>query len=134
MRDQYTGDLGDFGKYGLLNWICKDSNLELGINWYLTDDDNTSHGEYIEYLCEHKNYKNCDAELYEKLQTILLPGSERIVDNLNEFEQCPHTACKNQKNLISCLRKRAFIKKNGISKKMGRSGNSNPAKMRHCFF
>lgn len=37
MQNKYVGDIGDFGKYGLLSYICNPSNscskkLSLGLN------------------------------------------------------------------------------------------------------
>jgi hypothetical protein len=44
MKDKYTGDVGDFGKYGMINELCnqskiRNSNIRLGINWYYTTND-----------------------------------------------------------------------------------------------
>ena len=40
MRDEYVGDIGDFGKYILLNQafraLCGDK-FKIGINWYYND-------------------------------------------------------------------------------------------------
>ncbi len=36
MQDSYTGDVGDFGKYGLLRALCSGDEkrkLKMGINW-----------------------------------------------------------------------------------------------------
>lgn len=35
MQDRYAGDVGDFGKFILLNAVV-DQGLRLGVNWYLT--------------------------------------------------------------------------------------------------
>lgn len=78
MQDKYVGDVGDFGKYGLLNEICKKSNgsFRLGINWfYVTKEDNRPDGRYTKYL--DNNYKKsdkyhiCFPELYSKLKRIV---------------------------------------------------------------
>jgi hypothetical protein len=34
MQNRYVGDIGDFGKFGLLRFI-EDTGLRIGINWYL---------------------------------------------------------------------------------------------------
>jgi hypothetical protein len=36
MQDRYVGDVGDFGKYGLLDFISSETKLKLGVNWCLT--------------------------------------------------------------------------------------------------
>ena len=37
MQDRYTGDIGDFGKLGLLR-VLQAQGLTIGVNWYLTPD------------------------------------------------------------------------------------------------
>ena len=34
MQNRYTGDIGDFGKLGLLR-VLQESGLTIGVNWYL---------------------------------------------------------------------------------------------------
>ena len=38
MKNQYFGDVGDYGKYGLLRFIAK-RGVTIAVNWYLTLDD-----------------------------------------------------------------------------------------------
>lgn len=79
MQDRYVGDVGDFGKYGLLNKICKKSNgsVRLGINWfYVTREEKQSgDGRYIGYLNDEnkdfKKYAACFRDLYNKLKGIV---------------------------------------------------------------
>jgi hypothetical protein len=70
MKDQYVGDVGDFGKYGLLRALTGaldqtvQPQLSLGVNWYLTPDDpSSSAGSAREYL-EKANFKECDPLLH----------------------------------------------------------------------
>jgi len=68
MQNRYIGDLGDYGKYGLLKILINSTSLQLGINWCLTpDENNRNDGQKIEY----SNYKNVDPDLYEKLKLII---------------------------------------------------------------
>ena len=39
MKNQYLGDIGDYGKYGLLRFLAKEGKVKIGVNWYLTEDD-----------------------------------------------------------------------------------------------
>ena len=39
MQNRYTGDIGDFGKLGLLR-VLQDAGFSIGVNWYLTPDEN----------------------------------------------------------------------------------------------
>ena len=57
MQDRYTGDVGDFGKYGLLRWLCGQdaAPLRLGVVWYRADSsiinaDPPNDGKHVEYL------------------------------------------------------------------------------------
>lgn len=35
MQDRYVGDVGDFGKIGMLRQL-EEAGLRIGVNWYLT--------------------------------------------------------------------------------------------------
>jgi hypothetical protein len=50
MQNKYVGDFGDFGKYALLRYLVQ-TDLPLGVNWYLTPDENHSNdGKHTAYL------------------------------------------------------------------------------------
>ena len=74
MKDRYTGDVGDFGKYGLLNEIYKisDEKVRLGLNWYYVtrEERKTGDGRHIDYLNDDnpnsRNYRNCFPNLYNQ--------------------------------------------------------------------
>lgn len=71
MQDRYAGDVGDFGKIGLLRKISK-SGLSIGVNWYLTykpEEHNRADGKHIGYLT-NSLFKGCDDNLLEALYTI----------------------------------------------------------------
>lgn len=70
MQNRYVGDVGDFGKYALLR-IIGQTNLKLGVNWYLVPDENqNSDGKHKEYLYNN-DYAGCDDELYYILKNIV---------------------------------------------------------------
>jgi len=81
MQDRYVGDVGDFGKYGLLNEICKKSNggTRLGINWfyYVTREEKQKRdkGRRFDYLNDEnkdsKKYAACFRDLYNELKGIV---------------------------------------------------------------
>ena len=85
MQDQYTGDVGDFGKYGLLRAITqpKITNtggseiLSLGVVWYRRPNEQSKNdGSIINYLDTSKrdnlnNFRKCDCELYDCLAKIV---------------------------------------------------------------
>lgn len=77
MQNRYVGDVGDFGKYGLLRNISK-SNLTIGINWYLTlDESGNEDGKHISYLLKD-DYKECDNDLHNSLNEIVLQNQRNI--------------------------------------------------------
>ena len=70
MQDRYTGDLGDFSKLGILR-VLQMAGLSIGVNWYLTPDENHNNdGCHVKYL-EQDNYRACDEELWLELKDIV---------------------------------------------------------------
>ena len=90
MQDRYIGDVGDFGKYVLLNEIYKNSDEEfkLGVNWYYVtrEERKTGDGRHTNYLSDDnpnsKKYRNCFPNLYDRLRRIVNCGQR----NLREIE------------------------------------------------
>ena len=86
MQHRYFGDVGDFGKYGLLRTLCgvhEQPRLKLGIVWYLfPDESHNEDGKHVGYL---KNadpfFRDCDELLYDKLRSLLFDGSMLIAGN-----------------------------------------------------
>jgi hypothetical protein len=80
MKNQYFGDVGDYGKYGLLSAVLE-TELALGINWYLTPNEpEKTDGKYTEYLNDMPEYERCDPELYRFLKA-------KVSDNKRNVEQ-----------------------------------------------
>ena len=70
MQDRYTGDLGDFSKLGILRTL-QTAGLSIGVNWYLTPDENhNGDGRHVKYL-DQEEYKACDAALWLALKNIV---------------------------------------------------------------
>ena len=97
MQDRYTGDVGDFGKYGMLRQLCglcdEDADpLKLGVVWYrpnpeLIASESVHDGRYIAYLCpkqenvsekQEREYRCCDPPLYDGLREIVKRCDRRI--------------------------------------------------------
>jgi len=85
MQDQYTGDIGDFGKYGLLRAICAETGLRLGVVWYLSAADKPTDGRLVEYLGPpHRPlFRDCDPRLYDALGEVVR-DSRRSVATIRE--------------------------------------------------
>lgn len=86
MQDRYVGDIGDFGKYGLLRALFgrpeePDSGcvLSLAVAWYLNVEEGGSDGNKTKYL----ELKECDPHLYEFLQGLIDSGKRKV----SEIEQ-----------------------------------------------
>ena len=75
MQDRYVGDVGDFGKYGLLRALCREG-LRLGIVWYLNpEEEGNENGRHVRYLQKDTlRLRGCDPELYDRLQDLVFPG------------------------------------------------------------
>lgn len=83
MQNRYTGDIGDFGKLGLLRRLSM-SGLSIGVNWYLTPDEtHNNDGGHINYL-KKSSFSDCDKQLWTVLGQIVDSG-KRMVSEL----ECP---------------------------------------------
>lgn len=76
MQNRYCADVGDFGKYGLLRWLCWKTGLRLGVNWYLVPDESGNadgtHTGYLAHTEENRfRFQGCDPCLWEALGTII---------------------------------------------------------------
>ena len=89
VQNRYVGDLGDFGKFGLLRALCSSSEpagvspLSLGIVWYLVPDEtHNTDGRFVDYLDlsvgNHERFRACDPPLYDALRGIVLSGVRNV--------------------------------------------------------
>ena len=83
MKNQYVGDIGDYTKLGVLRRIAQHTGLSLGVNWYLTPDDEIikdgRHTAYLEKYCDTD-----DEELLFKLKSI---AGKKCIERLRTVEQ-----------------------------------------------
>jgi len=77
MRHSYVGDVGDYGKYGLLRTLVGDGQeVRLGVVWYLTDaTENNNDGKHDGYLKrgskrQREAFERCDPPLYARMKAI----------------------------------------------------------------
>ena len=91
MQDRYVGDIGDFGKYGLLRALtCPGPSLapRLGVAWYLYPDESANDdGKFTGYLSKGHRHasslQGCDSTLYEALRCLLKSGRRSIASVRN---------------------------------------------------
>ena len=77
MQNRYTGDIGDFGKLGLLRRIRK-ADFSIGVNWYLTpDESHNGDGRHIGYL-RNEAFRVCDEQLWQALGKIVDSGKRQV--------------------------------------------------------
>jgi hypothetical protein len=73
MRDDFVGDIGDFGKYALLNALAG-GDFTLFVNWYF----NNQRGRAFQYLRQEKKYGDCCPNLFLAMQEIAKQVSSRL--------------------------------------------------------
>lgn len=81
MKNQYVGDIGDYGKYSLLRAFAE-AGIKIGINWYLTDDDGSNDGKIKGYLNEGLLRKYSPV-VFDTLRKIVSSGSGTVEDIQN---------------------------------------------------
>ena len=101
MQDRFVGDIGDFGKYGLLRALTgihprAEPSLSLGVVWYVPDRETvettkTTHGQKVSYLGRPQNYRGCDPELFERLHDIVRRSHDRTVKQVEMSGILGHT-------------------------------------------
>ena len=82
MKDQYTGDINDYRKYGLLRVLQEVTGLRLGINWLKTPDDVRTDGEFRTYLNQPQKFKKYDPLLFAQLQSSIKTKRDRKIENI----------------------------------------------------
>ena len=77
MKNQYFGDVGDYGKYGLLRFL-RQHGITIAVNWYLTESDGSNDGKHTAYL-EKDAFWKYDPELYTHLKEYVIVQNKRDV-------------------------------------------------------
>ena len=79
MKNQYFGDIGDYGKYGLLRFLAQ-NGVKIAVNWYLTANDGSGDGKHVSYL-EKQDWRDrkCDPELFDLLNEMVSSGNRDIL-------------------------------------------------------
>ena len=79
MQNRYTGDIGDYGKLGLMRNLQK-AGLKIGVNWYLTPDEtHNGDGRHIGYL-QNESFAACDRALWNELKRLVETGSRNVAE------------------------------------------------------
>jgi hypothetical protein len=79
VKNQYYGDINDYKKYAILRYLVGDGAYRLGVNWYLTDDDGSSDGRILGYLCDPAQWRYLDQELFDRLkESVVIKGLKSV--------------------------------------------------------
>ena len=101
MQDRYAGDVGDFGKFGLLRHLCgvtaddKHDRLKPGVIWYrVADESHNADGCHICYLQKNEanktRFRACDEKLYDALSKMVFPDNDRSIAALERADLLPN--------------------------------------------
>jgi len=72
MQDRYVGDVGDFGKIGMLRQI-EESGLRIGVNWYLTykpEEHINADGKNIGYLNDNHRCREQEQVYLQRFEVL----------------------------------------------------------------
>ena len=86
MQDRFIGDVGDFGKYGLLRALAGihpevKPLLSLGVVWYRNAVGQTqprSPGKDAGYLAQPERFRDCDPVLFDTLNELVTSGERNL--------------------------------------------------------
>ncbi len=84
MQDRYAGDIGDFAKFAVLRGLLHDTQLRLGLVWFLTAQatDPAGDGRHIRYLERSQSndslYRVGDRELFDALGELVSSGVRKV--------------------------------------------------------
>lgn len=98
MQNSYFGDIGDYGKYGLLRFLSgitsndKYPKLSLGFMWYMVPDGGANtDGKFISYLNQPQTFSSYDPELFDFLRETVLVKNDRNVKALELSDLMPNS-------------------------------------------
>ena len=73
MQDRYVGDVGDFGKYGLLRALGEGKRL--GVAWYLHPAAGpVGDGRHTDYLHRCEEFQHLDGQLFDVMKKLVDSG------------------------------------------------------------
>lgn len=88
MQDRYAGDVGDFGKLGMLRCLSE-AGLSVGVNWYrVPDGGHNDDGKHIGYL-QNSDFFGCDDFLLGQLGQMVY-GNQRSISFLENAMLIPN--------------------------------------------
>jgi len=90
MQNRYFGDVGDFGKYGLLRILSgleEEPQLRLGVVWYLfPDETHNADGKHLGYLRKPRDYRDCDEQLFRLLHSLIFDKNGQLIESARQIK------------------------------------------------
>ena len=100
VQHHFVGDVGDFGKYGLLRALTgtrpvDEPRLSLGVVWYLPAGatGSAADGQKLSYLNEPNRFRSCDPRLYDALGQLFDGGGRSLGAVEASGILCDSTVC-----------------------------------------
>jgi hypothetical protein len=115
MKHQYFGDINDFHKYGLLQILCEEAKLRLGICWMLTPDDARNDGSRTGYLSVPERWRAYNPHLFDFLlacvrgsgpREVTLMESRRLLPRAQFYGQVLTDSANQRRSYFSEMRKK----------------------------
>ena len=119
MQNKYVGDIGDFGKYGLLRELFgrpeepgSGCGLRLAVAWYLNEGERYGpDGRFTDYLCKSsakgENLRKGDPVLYNILRRLVKSGNRKVAE-VEKNRILPGDTLYHRDTLCSSMRTKWF--------------------------
>jgi len=136
MQDRYAGDVGDFGKYGLLRLLSGlpgSETLSLGVVWCLVPcESHNKDGKHLGYLGKEQEYGKCYPPLLASLRQMFGPrasqGLERSIRAIESSDILPagtrfFSECLVYRPTMSII-ERGVLKDQWLARALDRTSNA----------
>lgn len=82
MKEQYIGDIKDYYKYSIIEFLSKVYDKKVLFAWMLTPPDDKGHGNDTDYLKNTEKYSGYNPSLYKKLKDIVLNDQNKSLSSI----------------------------------------------------
>jgi len=85
MKEQYIGDVKDYFKYSLVEFLSKVYDKKVLFAWMLTPPDGTTQGNDVNYLNNPKKYAGYNPKLYKELQKMIFENRQKSLESIEKI-------------------------------------------------
>jgi len=89
MKNQYFGDINDYRKYGIIRILSGSGDIRTAVCWMLTEKDDRSDGDLIDYLDKPDVWRAHDPQLFDLLAHFMKTPGRRSVQLAEESRIIP---------------------------------------------